>query len=149
MNLSFGDILLISVFVVAAVLTGLYFYNRKNMKKMVETQEFIKQNKTVVPIFVIDKKFERPSEKNLPHMIYDKLPKSSKIRKMPIIRAKVGPQIATLICDKHIYDVLAVKKTTKVELSGIYIINIVGLNLADKKNKTWREKLSLYVNKNR
>lgn len=148
-HLSFGDILLIATFVVAAVIAGLYFYNRKNMKKMVEAQEFIKQNKTVVPIFVIDKKFERPTEQNLPKMIYEKLPKMAKIRKMPIIKAKVGPQIATLTSDKSVYDALTAKKTVKVELSGIYIVGIVGMNLADKKKKTWREKLTLFVNKSK
>ena len=31
----------------------------------------------------------------------------AKLRKMPIVKAKVGPQITTLLCDKNIYDNLA------------------------------------------
>ena len=67
---------------------------------------------------------------------------------MPIVKAKVGPQITTLMCDKNIYNNLPVKKTVKVELAGVYISNIIGLNLEAKRNKTWREKLSVWLLKN-
>lgn len=146
--MTFGDILLIAVFVVAAVLAGLYFYNRKNMKKMIEAQDFIEANKMTVQIFVIDKKYERPTEHNLPKMIYEKLPKTAKIRKMAIVKAKVGPQIVTLTCDKNVYDILQTKKSTKVQLSGIYIVSVVGMNLENKKKKTMREKIVLFAKKN-
>lgn len=144
-----SDIIIIIFCVLAAILAGLYFYNRKNMKKMLDAQDFIKQNKITTTIFVIDKKFERPSEHNLPKNIYEKLPKTARMRKMPIIKAKVGPQIATLMCDKNVYTMLTPKKSVKIDLSGIYIVNITGMNLANKKNKTWREKLSVYMDKNR
>ena len=62
---------------------------------------------------------------------------------MAIIKAKVGPQITTLMCDKPVYDILPVKKNVKVEMAGIYIVGIKGVNLADKKKKTIREKLTL------
>lgn len=147
MNLSIGDIILILTFLLAAIAAGFYFYNRKNYKKVVEAKNFIENNKMVTSIFVIDKKYVKPSDKNLPKIIYDKLPKTARLRKMAIIKAKVGPQIATLTCDKNVYDALTPKKTVKIELSGIYIVNIVGLNLADKKNKTIRERIALYMNR--
>ncbi|MBS4959825.1 MAG: hypothetical protein KHZ62_03270 [Clostridiales bacterium] len=144
--MSFADILLIVTLLLVIALAGMYFYQRKNYKKIAEAREFVENNKQVTSIFIIDKKWERPTEKNLPRMIYDKLPRSAKIRKMSIVKAKVGPQIATLICDKNIYDALTPKKTVKVELSGIYIVNIVGMNLADKKKKTIGEKLTVFLN---
>ena len=67
---------------------------------------------------------------------------------MPIVKAKVGPQILTLMCDKNIYDVLAVKKTVKVELAGIYISKIVGMNIEDKKKKSFGQKVSLWLKNN-
>lgn len=143
-----GDILLIIVFILVAVFAGLYFFSRKNMKKTIEAREFIQQNKIVTQIFVIDKKYERPNEHNLPKMIYEKLPKAAKMRKMPILKAKVGPQIVTLTCDKPIYDVIATKKNVKVELAGIYLVGIVGMNLADKKKKTWKDKMTLFLQSN-
>lgn len=145
MQLQFSDYFIIIVVIVALIMAGLYYFSRKNYKKVIESQDFIEANKMTVQIFVIDKKYERPTEQNLPKNIYEKLPKTSKIRKMAIIKAKVGPQIATLMCDKPVYDILPVKKNIKVEIAGIYIVGIKGVNLADKKKKTIREKLSLAV----
>ena len=147
MNFSVGDIFII-ISVVLGVVIGVVFYiGKKNYARNIEAQTFINQYKMVTPILVIDKRYEKPTAQNLPKNIYEKLNKTAKLRKMAIVKAKVGPQITTLLCDKNIYDNLAVKKTVKVELAGIYISNIIGLNLEDKKNKTWREKLSVWVKK--
>ncbi len=147
MNFSVGDILII-VSVIVVIALGVFVYvGKKNYTKNLEAQAFINQHKMVTPILVIDKKYEKPTANNLPKNIYEKLPKTAKLRKMPIVKAKVGPQITTLLCDKNIYNNLAVKKTVKVELAGVYISNIIGLNLEDKKNKTWREKLGLWIKK--
>lgn len=64
---------------------------------------------------------------------------------MCMVRAKVGPQIVTLITEKNVFDVIVPKKTIKVELSGLFIVNVVGVNLADKKKKSLREKASLFT----
>lgn len=60
-------------------------------------------------------------------------------------KGKVGPQIVTLITEKNVYDVIVPKKTVKVELSGLYLVNVVGVNLQDKKKKTWRERAMLFI----
>ena len=77
--------------------------------------------------------------------VYDQLEGSAKRRKMCMVKAKVGPQIVTLITDKNVYDVIVPKKTIKVELSGLYLVNVVGVNLENKKKKSWRDKLSLFT----
>ena len=148
MQLSVGDILIIASIIIAVALFVMFRIGKKNYAKNLEAQTFINQYKMVTPILVIDKKFEKPTADNLPKNIYEKLPKSAKLRKMPIVKAKVGPQITTLMCDKNIYNNLPVKKTVKVELAGVHISNIIGLNLEAKRNKTWREKLSVWLLKN-
>ena len=146
--MTFGDIVTIISVVVVVAIAVMYHFGKKNYAKNLEAQTFIDQYKTVTPILVIDKKFEKPTPQNLPKNIYEKLPKTAHIRKMPIVKAKVGPQITTLMCDKSIYNALAVKKTVKVELAGIYISRIVGMNLEDKKKKTIGQKVSLWLQKN-
>lgn len=47
----------------------------------------------------------------------------------------------TLMCDKPVYQVLPVKKNVKVDLAGMYIVGITGMNLEDKKKKTLSEKV--------
>ncbi len=139
------DISIIVMVVLAIVLAIVYSLSRKNYKKVIEAEDFIKANKQVASIFVIDKRYEKPTETNVGKLIYEKLEKSAKRRKMCMVKAKVGPQIVTLICDKNLFDVITPKKTIKVELSGLYIVNVVGINLANKKKKTWREKLTLFT----
>ena len=146
--MTFGDIVIILAVVVVIAIAVMYHFGKKNYAKNLEAQSFINQYKTVTPILVIDKRFEKPTPHNLPKNIYEKLPKTAHIRKMPIVKAKVGPQILTLMCDKNIYDVLAVKKTVKVELAGIYISKIVGMNIEDKKKKSFSQKVSLWIKKN-
>ncbi len=145
MNL--GDFIIILAIVLAIALGVMVYVGKKNYTKNLEAQSFINQYKTVTPILVIDKKFERPTQENLPKNIYEKLPKSAKLRKMAIVKAKVGPQITTLMCDKVVYNALVPKKTVKVELAGVYISSIIGLDLENKRKKTLGEKVSLWMNK--
>ena len=146
--MEFTDIVLIVTIVLAIVLGLLYMWNRKNYKKVIEAEEMINANKQVASIFVIDKKHAKPTEKDLNKAIYDQLDSMAKMRKLCMIKAKVGPQIATLLCEKNVYDVLTPKKTVKVELSGLYIVSVVGVDLKNKKKKTIKERLSLFVKAN-
>ncbi len=146
MNVNASDILIIVLVLVAAVLAGLYYFNRKSMRRMIQAQEFIEQNRMTAQIFVIDKKQEKPSPTNLPKAVYEQMPKMAKARKANLVKAKVGPQIVTLMCDKPVYEVLPVKKTVKVDIAGMYIVSMTGLNLADKKKKTFTEKITAKLN---
>ncbi len=137
------DILFIVLIIIIIALAVLYYFNRKNMGKMVQAQDFIEQNKVLTQIFVIDKKMEKPSPTNMTKAVYEQMPKTAKIRKMPLVKAKVGPQIVNLMCDKSVFEIIPVKKNVKVELAGIYIVKVQGTNLANKKKKTFGEKMSL------
>ncbi len=142
-----SDILIIITAVLAVIAAALYFLNKKNTRQMIQAQDFIEHNRTVMQIFVIDKKQEKPSPTNLPKGMYEQMPRTSKMRKSNLVRAKVGPQIVTLMCDKPVYEVLQVKKNVKVELAGMYIIGIVGMNLEDKKKKSLGEKMAASMNR--
>lgn len=142
-----SDIIIIVAIIVVAILCLLYYLNKKSMRRMIQAQDFIDQNRMTVQIFVIDKKQEKPSPTNLPKSVYDQMPKSTRMRKANLVKAKVGPQIVTLMCDKPVFEVLPVKKSIKVDLAGMYIITVTGMNLADKKKKTFSEKISASVSR--
>ena len=146
MNITGSDIFIIVLVLIAAIVAGLYYLNRRTIRRVIQTQDFIDQNRMTAQIFVIDKKQERPSAHNLPKNVFEQLPKSAQMRKTYLVKAKVGPQIITLMCDKPVYEVLPVKKNVKVDLAGMYIVSITGMNLADKKKKTIREKMSARLN---
>ncbi len=138
-------IVLIVTVVIIAVLAGLYFWGTKLQKKYDEQQALIDQNKQVVQIFVIDKKKDKITNVKLPKQVKDEFPKRYKRKKMPIVIAKIGPQITTLLCDEKIYDDLPVKKQVKVELAGIFIVGMRGPkagNTSSKpKKQSWIDKL--------
>jgi hypothetical protein len=48
--------------------------------------------------------------------------------KLPIIKAKVGPQVMSLVCDEKIFDLVPIKKEVKASISGIYITEVKGLH---------------------
>ena len=50
-----------------------------------------------------------------------------RLQKMPIVKAKVGPQIVSLVCDQNIYDQIPVKTNVRAMISGIYIMEVRGL----------------------
>ncbi|MDD3394680.1 MAG: hypothetical protein EOM28_00475 [Clostridia bacterium] len=146
MDLNYSDVLIIIIVVLAIILGVLYYFNKVSMRKMVQAQDFIDNNRTTVQIFVIDKKQEKPSTSNLPKAVFEQMPKTTKMRKANLVRAKIGPQITTLICDKPVYNVLPLKKSIKVDLAGMYIVGITGMKLENKKKKTLTEKMSLNLN---
>lgn len=147
MDWNMSDVFLIVTLILVAVFVGLYFLNKRGMKRMVQAQDFIDQNRMTVQIFVIDKRQEKPTEKNIPKAVYEQMPKATRMRKTNLVRAKIGPQIVTLMCDNPVYEVLPVKKTVKVDIAGMYIVSITGMNLEDKKKKTFTEKITASANR--
>ena len=110
--------------VAAVVLAVLYFFGRKMQKKQAEAQEQIDSSKQLASILVIDKKKLKPKDSGLPQVALGQLPWYAKNQKLPIVKAKIGPQIMTLMCDAEVFEIIPVKKECKVALSGIYIAEL-------------------------
>ncbi|HIT90907.1 MAG TPA: hypothetical protein IAC41_10895 [Candidatus Merdenecus merdavium] len=123
----FLTVLLIVLAVAVAVLAGLYFFGRKAQKKQEEQQAQIEASKQLVSMLVIDKKRLKLKDAGLPQIVIDQTPKLLRGSKLPIVKAKIGPKIMTLICDEKIFDLVPLKKEVKAEVSGIYITSIRGL----------------------
>ena len=122
-------IVLIVVTVVLAIgVALLYFFGKKAQKKQTEQQEMLEANKQTVSMLIIDKKKMKIKEAGLPQMVLDQTPKYLRNSKLPIIKAKVGPQILSLICDDKIFDSVPVKKEVKAVVSGIYVMSVKGLH---------------------
>ena len=113
--------LLVIVIVLAIIIAVLYFLGKKAQKKQAEQQELLDANKQTVSMLIIDKKRMKLKDAGLPQMVIDQTPKMMRGSKLPIIKAKVGPQIVSLICDEKIFDSVPVKKEVKAVVSGIYL----------------------------
>ena len=120
--------LLVIVIVLAIIIAVLYFLGKKAQKKQAEQQELLDANKQTVSMLIIDKKRMKMKDAGLPQMVIDQTPKMMRGSKLPIIKAKVGPQIVSLICDEKIFDSVPVKKEVKAVVSGIYLLDVKGLH---------------------
>lgn len=127
--------------VIIIALVGLFFWSKKLQKKYDEQQQLISDNKQSVTLFVIDKKKDKVDNLKLPKQIKEQLPKMYKKRKMPVVIAKIGPQIQTFMCDERVYDSIPTKKQIKVEVAGILIVNVLTGKLPETKKKGMLTKL--------
>lgn len=121
-------VLLVILVVLIAGVVGLYFLGKKAQKKQAEQQEMLNANRQTVSMLIIDKKRMKLKESGLPQMVIDQTPKMMRGSKMPIIKAKIGPQILSLVCDEKIFDSVPVKKEVKAVVSGIYVLDVKGLH---------------------
>ena len=139
-----GKIFLIVLLVLVIVLAVLYFLGRKAQKKQEAQQEQMEAAKQTVTMLIIDKKRMPIKESGLPQMVIDQTPKLLRRSKLPIVKAKIGPRIMSLVADESVYDLIPVKKEVKAEVSGIYIMGVKGLRgslTPPEKKKGWFKRM--------
>ena len=103
-TLSIVLLVILVVLIIACVV--LYFLGKKAEKKQAEQQEQLDA---------------------VPQIVIDNTPKYLRRSKVPVVKAKVGPRITTLMCDAQIYPLIPVKKEVKATVSGIYITGVKGV----------------------
>lgn len=118
--------LLVILGLVIIAFVVLTIVGKKMQKKQAENEVAMQQASQVLSMLIIDKKRMKLKEAGLPQMVLDQTPKYMRGTKVPIVKAKVGPKIMSLMCDQKIFDLLPVKKEVKAVVSGIYIMDIKG-----------------------
>lgn len=121
---TFLNVLLIILAIVVVVLVVLYFLGRKLEKRQVEQQAAMEAAAQTVSMLVIDKKKMKIKEAGLPKMVYEQTPKYMRWAKVPVVKAKIGPKVMTLLADERVFAALPVKTEAKVVVSGLYITEI-------------------------
>ena len=120
-------VLLVATLVILALLVVLYIFGNKMQKKSEETQATMQAGAQTYSILVIDKKMMKLKDAGFPKVVLDQTPKYLRGSKVPVVKAKIGPKVATLMCDAKIFDLIPVKKEVKAVMNGIYIIDVKGL----------------------
>lgn len=121
-------VLLIILLVLICVIVALYFIGKKAQKRQAAQQEQIDAMKQTVSMLIIDKKRMKIKDSGLPQAVIAQTPKLLRGSKLPIVKAKVGPQIMSLVSEERIFDSIPVKKEVKAVVSGIYITDVKGLH---------------------
>ena len=115
------NVILVILIIIVAALAVLYFLGRKLEKRQQALMEAAAQT---VSMLVIDKKKMKIKEANLPKIVYEQTPKYMRWAKVPVVKAKIGPKVMTLMADERVFQALPVKTEAKVVISGIYITEI-------------------------
>ena len=118
------NVVLVVLVILIAILGILYYLGRKMEKRQVEQQSAIDAAKQVVTLMAIDKKKLKLKDAGLPAMVYEQTPWYAKRAKIPVVKAKIGPKIMTMIADEKVFLQLPLKTEAKVVISGLYITEI-------------------------
>ncbi|MBQ9234572.1 MAG: hypothetical protein IJ224_04330 [Lachnospiraceae bacterium] len=117
-------ILLIVIVVALGILFALYKVGDKLQKKQIEQKEQMADAAQPATMLIIDKKYLPMKDAGLPKMVMEQTPKKYHKAKLPIVKAKVGPQIMNFICDDAIFEDVPTKGEVKAMVSGIYIVSV-------------------------
>ena len=120
-------VLLVILVVLIIACIALYFLGKRAEKKQAEQQEQLDAVKQTVSMLVIDKGRIRLKDAGFPPIVLENTPKYLRRSKVPVVKAKVGPKVMTLMCDAQVYPTIPVKKEVKATVSGIYITGVKGL----------------------
>ena len=104
---TFLNVVLVILVIAAIVLAVLYFLGRKLEKRQVEQEQLLEASKQVVSMLVIDKKKMKIKDAGLPKMVYEQTPKYMRWAKVPVVKAKVGPKVMTLMADERAFQMLS------------------------------------------
>jgi hypothetical protein len=113
--------------VLVIIVAALYFLNRWAGKRMATQNEMVEKHKQTATIYIIDKKKDKVTNANLPKAMLSQIPRMGRMMKMPLVKAKIGKDIMTLMCDNKVFPALPVKKNVTVEMAGIYIVGMKGM----------------------
>ena len=113
----------ILVLVIAACI-ALYIFGKKAEKKQAAQREQMEAAAQVISMLIIDKKKMKLKEAGLPAAVIENTPKYLRRTKIPVVKAKIGPRIMTLMCENKVFEVMPVKKEIKAVVSGLYITEI-------------------------
>ena len=134
---TFTIVLLVILVILIVACVVLYFVGKKAEKKQADQQAQLDAVAQTVSILVIDKGRMKLKEAGLPDIVIENTPKYLRRSKVPVVKAKVGPKIMTLMCDAQVYPLIPVKKEVKATISGIYITAVKGvrgpLDVPEKK----------------
>lgn len=137
-------ILLVVLVLLIIGIIVLFFLGKKAQKKQEEQQVQLDAMKQTMSMLIIDKKRLPIKQSGLPQMVIDQTPKLMRRSKLPIVKAKIGPKIMTLVADEAIFDLIPVKKEIKADVSGIYIVGVRGLRgslTPPVKKKGWFQRM--------
>ena len=117
-------VLTVILVLVIAACVALYIFGKKAEKKQAAQREQMEAAAQVISMLIIENKKMKLKEAGLPAAVIENTPKYLRRTKIPVVKAKIGPRIMTLMCENKVFEVMPVKKEIKAVVSGLYITEI-------------------------
>ena len=124
---TFTIVMLVILVVLIVACIVLYFLGKRAEKKQAEQQQQLDAVAQTMSMLIIDKKKMKLKDAGFPQIVIDNTPTYLRRSKVPVVKAKIGPKIMTLMCDAQVYPLIPVKKEVKATVSGIYITAVKGV----------------------
>lgn len=135
----FTIVLIVIIVLIIIAIIALYFLGKRMEKKQASQKALMDSMSQTVSMLIIDKKKMKLKDSGLPKVVYEQTPKYLRRTKVPVVKAKVGPRVMSLMCDAEIFDKVPIKQEVKATVSGIYITDVKGVRgavlTAPKKKK--------------
>ena len=147
MQSTLWTILIVLLILIAVILFILYRLGQKMQLRQAESQKVIEAYSQVVSLLIIDKKKMRLKKAPFPAEVYEQTPFYLKHMSVYVIKAKLGPKIVNLMCDKAIFEQLPLKATVQGKISGAYITEIIKGGVLTDKEIERRRKAKLKAEK--
>ena len=138
-----NTLITVVIIVLIALVVGLFFLYRAGMKMQTEqaqNQVMLEKYAQVASLLIIDKKRMPFKEAPFPKEVYETAPRRAKLMKVYVVRAKVGPKVYDLMCDRDTFEDVPVKATIKARVSGMYLMEILQGAVPSERNIKKRKK---------
>ena len=119
-----ATVLVVIAIILVVLMALMYFYGKKLSRQQAEQQPIIDANTQDVSMLIVDKKklsIEDAIAAGLPEAIKEQTPFYLKWQKLPVVKAKTGPRVVTLISDPTVFEQIPKGKECKCSISGLYI----------------------------
>ena len=121
---TFLTILAVLLIIAAIALFLLYHFGQKLQIRQAESQKAIDTYSQTVSLLAIDKKKMKLKDAPFPAEVYEKTPIYLRHLSVYVVKAKIGPKIVNLMCEKNVFEQIPLKVTIQGKISGAYLTEI-------------------------
>ena len=121
---TFLTILAVLLIIAAIALFLLYHFGQKLQIRQAESQKAIDTYSQTVSLLAIDNKKMKLKAAPFPAEVYEKTPIYLRHLSVYVVKAKIGPKIVNLMCEKNVFEQIPLKVTIQGKISGAYLTEI-------------------------
>ncbi|MBQ1423308.1 MAG: hypothetical protein IIY96_02575 [Lachnospiraceae bacterium] len=137
---TFWSVLVLILIIAAVALFLLYRQGQKLQARQLESQKLLDAYSQVTTMLIIDKKKMKLKEAPFPKEVFEQTPVYMRWMSVYVVKAKIGPRLFNLMCEKPVFEQIQPKTTIQAKISGAYITEVIKGAVLDEKALEKRKK---------